>query len=111
VDAFNLNSACSTPASSGLLKEQLITDDAYGATAETHSILASRTVDKAIEGNKAFNPAFSSALTSLKDTLGNAPKHPTKVDLNFGVRGSSIDNEAQPSPIELRDILSRADSE
>lgn len=104
-----MRSACSTPAASGLLKEQLVSDDAYGATAETHSILASRTVDKAIEGSKAFNPAFSGALVALKDTLGNAPKHATKADLSFGVRMSSIENELQPSPIELRDILSRSD--
>jgi hypothetical protein len=110
-DMFNLKSVCSTPASSGLLKEQLVSDDAYGATAETHSILASRTVDKAIEGTNAFNPAFSSALDTLKDALSNAPKHPTKADLSFGVRMSSLDNEPRPSPIELRDILSRADGE
>ena len=106
-----MQSACSTPACSGLLKKQLVPDDTSGATAETHSILASRTVDKAIEGSKAFNPAFSSALLALKDTLGNAPKLPTKADLDFGVRTSSIENEPQPSPIELRDILSRADGE
>jgi hypothetical protein len=111
VDAFHVQSVCSTPASSGLLKEQLVSNDAYDATAETHSILASRTVDKAIEGTETFNPVFSSALGTLKDTLGNAPKHPTKADLSFGVRTSPIENEPRPSPIELRDILSRADGE
>jgi hypothetical protein len=111
VDVFKMQSACSTPAASGLLKEQLVSDDAYGATAETHPILASRTVDKAIEGSRAFNPAFPSALLALKDTMGNVPKHATNADLSFGVRMGSIENEPQPSPIELGDILSRADGE
>ena len=79
--------------------------------AETNSILASRTVEKAIEGSRAFNPAFSSALLALKDAMGNVPKHATMADLSFGVRMSSIVNEPQPSPIEFRDILSRADGE
>ena len=110
-DVFHSQGGCGAPNSSGLLKEQLVPDDAYGATAETHSILASRTVDKAIEGTKAFGPALGSALVALKDTLGNAPKHPTRADLSFGARTSFVDNEPQPSPIELRDILSRADGE
>jgi len=111
-DAFHPQSACSTPALSGLLKEQLVPHDAYDATAETHSILASRTVDLAVEGTpKAFNPVLAGALVNLKDTLGNPSKHPTKADLSFGVRTSSLANEVQPSPIELREILSRADGE
>lgn len=88
--------------------------EAHDATTNTHSILASKTIEQAVRESPVTyqNPKLASALSSLKNMLDNINDVPNASGTRtkcwtMGPTESSID---PPSRMEIHGILIRAES-
>lgn len=85
--------------------------EAYDATANTQSLLASKTVDRAMRQvpSTGQETVLTSALDSLKQILSNTTNNPTAADMRLR-RTNFYDECPPPSRIEMTSILGQADS-
>lgn len=112
-NAFASPGAHSTAPSSGSLTDHAASIEAFDATANTHSVLASKVIEQAVGESPVIdqNPALASALGSLKDMLGKINDNPNTADLNTTLWTRPIDKAPPPSRTEIYEILKKADSE
>lgn len=94
------------------MTDQAAAVEVYDATANTHSVLASKLVEQAVGQSPTIdqNPALASALSSLKDMLGKINDNPNTADLSKTLWNRPVDKAPPPTRAEIYEILKKADS-
>jgi len=112
-NAFNSPSGHSVSGSSGVFTDHAASTEAFDATPNTHSVLASKVIEQAVGESAGMiqNPALASALASLKDMLGKINENPATADLTTTLWNRPTDKAPPPSRAEIYEILRRSDSE
>lgn len=105
--ALNMDS---TLIPSATLEDQDSPTESFDATRATHSLLAGRMVDRAIQENPttAQDPALANALRSLTCLLRTTSKDLGIADLKLNTHTEIDGTNVSPSRIEIYDILSKA---
>lgn len=111
-NVFPSPGAHSTSGSSGGFADHAATTGAFDATTNTHSVLASKVIEKAVGESPSIdqNPALASALDSLKEMLGKINENPNTADLSTTLFNKPVEKAPAPSRAEIYEILRKADS-